>query len=166
MAQGAKLIAKLEGASPEVCEQTFVGGILEDVGILVLAANFPEAYDRIVANVLDEHILITTAELWEFGVTHAEVGTYLLGLWGLPAPILNCVGMHHRPHLVKDAGFAPELAIYAADVLVGDRGGHPFFRTGRFDEAAFAQLGLLDKVETWRRALHEADEVTPGEPEA
>ena len=154
---GAKVIAQLEGASREVCEQTFVGGILEDVGVLVLATNFPEGYDRLAAIVLQEKVLLTTAELEEFGVTHAEVGTYLLGLWGIPAPVLKIVGMHHRPHLIKGPGFAPELAVYAADVLIGEVGGDPLFRTGWFDQGALDRLGCADKVAGWRSALHALD---------
>jgi HD-like signal output (HDOD) protein len=153
VARGAKAIAQLEGASPEVCEQTFVGGILADVGILVLASNVPAGYDRAAAVVLEERVLLTTAEMEEFGITHAEVGAYLLGLWGIPAPVLKIVGMHHRPHLIREAGFLPELAIYAADVLAGEAGGSDLFRTGWFDEVALARLGFLDRVEPWRKAV-------------
>jgi HD-like signal output (HDOD) protein len=153
VARGARAIAQLEGASPEVCEQTFVGGILSDVGILVLAANVPEAYDRAASIVLEEKVLLTTAELEEFGITHAEVGAYLLGLWGIPAPVLKLVGMHHRPHLIREAGFLPELAVYAADVLAGEAGGNPLFRTGWFDEVALARLGYLERVGPWREAF-------------
>lgn len=153
VAHGAKAIAQLEGASRERCEQIFVGGILEDVGILVLAANFPEAYDRASTLVLEERVLIPTAELEEFGLTHAEVGTYLLGLWGIPAPILKIVGMHHRPHLIKEEGLAPELAVYAADILVGETGGEALFRSGWFDNVAMTRLGFQDRIEPWRVAV-------------
>lgn len=153
VAQGAKRIAELEKASREVREQTLVGGILQDVGILVLASNFPEAYDRAAAIALAEKLLIPTVEQEEFGVTHAEVGTYLLGLWGIPAPVLKIVGMHHRPQLIREPGFVPEVAVYAADVLAGERGGNPLFRTGWFDHQAMVRLGCEDKLPLWREAL-------------
>ena len=31
------------------------------------------------------------------GATHAEVGAYLLGLWGLPFQIVEAVANHHAP---------------------------------------------------------------------
>ena len=40
------------------------------------------------------------AEREIFGVTHAEVGAYLLGLWGIPFPIVEAVAFHHRPNEV------------------------------------------------------------------
>jgi len=152
-ATGAKAIAVAQGASRQQAEDIFVGGVLEDVGILVLASSFPEAYDRAAEILLAEGVLLTTVEQEEFAVTHAEVGAYLLGLWGIPAPVLQVVSMHHSPHLIKEPGFSPEVAVYAADILVGEQGGNPLFRTGRFDLVALAHLGLADRVETWRTAV-------------
>jgi HD-like signal output (HDOD) protein len=153
VANGAKAIALTQGADRHQVELAFVGGILEDVGILVLAANFPEAYDRCAEILRTETVMLTTLELEEFAVTHAEVGAYLLGLWGLPAPVLKVVSLHHSPHLLTEPGFGPELAVYAADVLVAEQGGNPLLCTGRFDMLTLARRGLADRVEAWRAAL-------------
>ena len=152
-ANGAKAIVLAQGGGRQEADQVFVGGILEDVGILVLAANFPEAYDRAAEILLAEHVLLTTVEQEAFAVTHAEVGAYLLGLWGIPAPILRTVSLHHSPHLMHDPGFSPEVAVYAADILVGEQGGNPLFRTGKFDMITLARLGLADRLEVWRHAV-------------
>jgi HD-like signal output (HDOD) protein len=159
VATAAKAIALAEGASRAETDMVFVAGVLEDVGILVLAANFPEAYDRAAEVLLAEHVQLTTVEQEEFAVTHAEVGAYLLGLWGIPAPVLEIVNLHHSPHRIKEPGFHPALAVYAADILVGELGGHPLFRTGRFDPITLARLGLADREEAWRQVIH----TLPGE---
>ena len=130
-----------------------MGGILEDVGILVLAANFPEAYDRCAEILRTETVMLTTLELEEFAVTHAEVGAYLLGLWGLPAPVLKVVSLHHSPHLLTEPGFGPELAVYAADVLVAEQGGNALLCTGRIDLTTLARLGMAGRVDAWRAAV-------------
>jgi HD-like signal output (HDOD) protein/CheY-like chemotaxis protein len=152
-ATAAKAIANLQGASRTQTDEVFVAGILADVGVLVLAANFPEAYDRAIQVILDEKVHLTTVEQEEFAVTHAEVGAYLLGLWGIPAPILQIVSLHHIPHCIKEPGFTLPVAVYAADILVGELGGHPAFRTGSFDKVTLARLGLADRVEAWRNAV-------------
>ena len=151
VARVAKAIALAEGAGADAAQDVFVGGILEDVGILVLASSFPEAYDRAAEVLLAEKVLLTTVEEEEFAVTHSEVGAYLLGLWGIPAPVLKIVSMHHSPHLLLDPGYSPEIAVYAADILVGERGGNPLFRTGWFDLTALGRLGLADRVDRWRQ---------------
>jgi len=158
-ANAAKAIALAQGLGRQQADDIFVGGVLEDVGILVLAANFPEAYDRAAGVLLAENLLLSTVEQEEFAVTHAEVGAYLLGLWGIPAPVLQIVSLHHSPQRIKEPGFSPALAVYAADILVGEQGGNPLFRTGRFDLTSLARLGLADRIEPWRQAVQQL----PGE---
>ena len=152
-ATAAKAIALAQGLSRAQAEEVFVAGVLEDLGILVLASNFPQAYDRAIESLLAEKALLTTVEQQEFAVTHAEVGAYLLGLWGIPAPVLDIVSMHHTPHLITDPGISQVLAVYAADILVGELGGNPIFRTGGFDLTTLDRLGLADRVEPWRTAV-------------
>jgi HD-like signal output (HDOD) protein len=152
-AGAARAIAQLEGLPPRQVEEAFVGGILEDVGILVLAGQFPEAYDRAIGTLLAENLLLTTVEQDEFAVTHAEVGAYLLGLWGLPAPILKIVSEHHNPPPAGHPAFGPERAVHAADLLVGEQGGHPVFRPGRFDPGALIGLAFAGRVPAWREAV-------------
>jgi HD-like signal output (HDOD) protein len=154
-AAAAKAIGRAQGAGRDLAEEMFVAGVLEDVGILVLASHFPEAYDRAIRAVEDDGLALAAAEEAEFTVSHAEVGAHLLGLWGIPAQIIRTVSLHHNPGLIQGPGFSPEVAVYAADILVGERGGHPIFRTGRFDLPAMARLGLADRLEAWREAVRD-----------
>jgi HD-like signal output (HDOD) protein len=153
VATGARAIARVQGASRQQAEDVFVGGVLEDVGILVLAGHFPEAYDRAAGIALEEALLLSTVEQEEFAVTHAEVGAYLLGLWGIPDAVVRIVSLHHSPHQLSEPGYAPEVAVYAADILAGEQGGNPLFRTGRFDMPTLTRLGLADRLEPWRKAV-------------
>jgi putative nucleotidyltransferase with HDIG domain len=149
VATGARAIAEGEDLSQSQTEEAFVGGVLHDVGVLVLAANFHETYDKVVDLVASEKIIISTAEQEFFGVTHAEVGAYLLGLWGLPVAIVNIVGQHHRVHLQDEGKVTPLVAVHAADVLCGIQGHHPLFETGRLNRTAMEGAGLLGRLEAW-----------------
>lgn len=156
VATGARAIAKAEGQGRPGQEDAFVGGILHDVGVLVLATNFPDLYDKAAQLVLTEKVLIPTAEQECFGVTHAEVGAYLLGLWGLPSPILKIVSLHHKPFALQESGYTAVLAVHIADVFCGAGGDHPIFETNRVDMDALAQCGLGGRLEPWREAVAEA----------
>jgi putative nucleotidyltransferase with HDIG domain len=156
VAAGAKAIAQAEGLNRVATEEAFVGGILHDVGVLILATNFPDAYDKVASLVIAEKLLIPTAEQEYFGVTHAEVGAYLLGLWGLPAPILNIVSLHHRAHLQDEDQVTPLIAVHAADVLCGIEVGHPLFETGRLDQAAIERAGLWNHRDAWAVLVRDA----------
>jgi len=153
VACGAKAIAKAECADRSVQEDSFVGGMLHDVGILVLASNFPDAYDRMARTILREQVSIPAAEMSEFGTTHAEVGAYLLGLWGLPAPILKNVGLHHQPQFAAVSGFNALLAVHIADVLSGRHDHHSLFKTATLDEPLLLQLGLHARLDVWRQLI-------------
>jgi HD-like signal output (HDOD) protein len=124
--------------------------------VLILASNFPDTYDKAAELVIKEKLIIPTAEQEFFGVTHAEVGAYLLGLWGLPAPILNIVGLHHRVHLQEESSVTPLIAVHAADVLCGIQERHPLFETGRLDQAAIERAGLWDRREAWAALVQDA----------
>ena len=49
------------------------------------------------------------------GTGHAEVGGYLLGLWGLPASLVEAVTWHHQPRLRQPEEFSPVTAVPLAD---------------------------------------------------
>jgi HD-like signal output (HDOD) protein/CheY-like chemotaxis protein len=69
-------------AAPEFRGDAFTAGLLTDIGLLLLAAKAPELLQR------DEATL---------GFTHAGLGAYLLGLWGLAPGVVEAVAFHHEP---------------------------------------------------------------------
>jgi HD-like signal output (HDOD) protein len=52
------------------------------------------------------------------GASHAEVGAYLLGIWGLPYPVIEAVAHHHQPRRVAQTHFDVLAALSIADSLV------------------------------------------------
>jgi HD-like signal output (HDOD) protein len=51
------------------------------------------------------------------GASHAEIGAYLLGLWGLPNTIVEAAAYHHRPRVVPQTGFDVLAAVSVAHAL-------------------------------------------------
>jgi HD-like signal output (HDOD) protein len=94
--------AARERVSPRHAQDAFVAGILHDVGRLTLAKVAPE---RFLAVEEDRRrgVKITIAEQERLGATHAEIGGYLLLLWGLPFSLVQPVARHHDPDAVDDA---------------------------------------------------------------
>src|SRR5207249_3887298 len=116
-AAAAKQIAQTEQAERKLIDETFVAGLLHDTGKLVLASNFPEQYHKIDAQPtasLDR----LAAEQQAFGANHADVGGYLLGLWGLPVSIVEAIAFHHCPAKSLNKAFSPLTAVHAANALV------------------------------------------------
>lgn len=92
----ARLIAQCEGADKEVIVQARMAGLLHDVGKLLLASSFPDRYAKVLKMVAETNAPIRDCEMEIFGTTHAHLGAYLMGLWGLSAEVVHGIGSHHH----------------------------------------------------------------------
>ena len=73
----------------------YAAGVLHDVGMLVLAIRMPDSYLQVREHALATGLTMTQAELEILEITHADIGAFLLGMWGLPTPIVDAVARHH-----------------------------------------------------------------------
>jgi HD-like signal output (HDOD) protein len=112
----ARMIGKAQGAEIRDMEDAFTAGLLHDVGLLVLATNAPDQYTETLA-LMNQGIAEWEAERQVLGATHAEVGGYLLGTWGLSDPIVEAVAFHHDPGRSTGHTFSPLAAVHIANVL-------------------------------------------------
>lgn len=71
---------------------------------------------------------------------YSATGAYLLGLWGLPGPIVEAVAFHDRPSRVRGS-FWVTGAVHVAAALVNGR--EP-------DEAYLRAVGQYDRLPRWR----------------
>ncbi len=76
----------------------FTAGLLHEVGQLALASSRPAEYAAVLAGW--QHpgdgppTELSAAETGALGVSHADAGTELLALWGLPDPVVEAVARH------------------------------------------------------------------------
>ncbi len=72
---------------------------------------------------------------------HAEAGAYLLGLWGLPMPIVEAVAFHRAPRKSSLRSFWVPAAVHVAVALACDE---------PIDEEYLSSLGVLPRLAGWR----------------
>jgi HD-like signal output (HDOD) protein len=147
----ATAIAKAENLPKKDCDASLVGGLLHDAGKLVLAANCPKEYADVLEMVRKDGITPQDAEERVFGATHAEIGSYLLWLWGLPDEVCRAVAFHHRPAKSSATAFTAAAAIHVADVLEREGASlNPVFQMD-LDVNFLTALGLTSRLPEWRR---------------
>lgn len=147
----AKRIATSERASAKSAGDTFTAGLLHDVGKVILATTLPDWYKQAISVAEKEKITIAKAEREIFGATHAEVGAYLLGLWGLPDEVLEAVAFHHDPTRFPTQGFSTLTAVHVANVLEHEsHAAQQKAETSAFDHQYLSQLGLTQRLQVWR----------------
>jgi putative nucleotidyltransferase with HDIG domain len=121
VATAAKRMAVLAGRPRVEQDIIFLAGLLHDVGRLVLAQGQPKAYRALIREA--GGLPSAEQENAAFGGNHAEVGAYLLGLWGLPEEAVEALAWHHRPgacpYRVCCATTAVHLANEAHKAYVG-----------------------------------------------
>lgn len=150
VAEAARSLA--DGRIPST--DVFVTAMLHDVGKLVLSTHLPFQFDAAVARAEATHRPVHVVERELYGYSHAEVGAYLLGLWGLPSTVVEAVAFHHDPaRLPHDALHLVDV-VHAADFVVR--------RTLQHDDAPTSlstlELSHLRPSQTLGLAL------TPGTP--
>jgi len=91
----ARNIATQERMSKDNSDHAYIASLLHDVGKLLLDAHCPEECERIYAVVRAENRRVADVEAEQLGLTHAEVGAYLLGMWGLAPAVVAAVAHHH-----------------------------------------------------------------------
>lgn len=147
----AEQIARAEGASPEVVGQAFTGGMLHDLGKLLLAANVPDAFKEALVKSKEQKIHLWDAETGVFGATHGELGACLLGIWGLPMPIVEAVALHHFPIRFLSKHFCPLTAVHAANVIEHEiQAEAKDSLIAAADANYLAELGLAERMDAWR----------------
>ncbi len=133
-------------------EAAFSAGLLHDVGRLLLATRSPDRYDAVIAYASEHNSGMHDAELAVLGTTHASLGAYALGLWGLPWPIIAAVRYHHRPDLDPDPnGLA--IQVHIADALVREQSrddSDERYYPSHLDLVSVEARGLGDTVAAWR----------------
>lgn len=91
----ARAIGQHECLPRDAADHAYIAALLHDVGKLLLRAHCPEEYTRVFEEVRGSNRRVAEVEAEQLGLTHAEVGAYLLGLWGLPPEVVQAVASHH-----------------------------------------------------------------------
>lgn len=152
----ARIASKIP-APVDIHSAVMVAGMLHDVGKLLMAMKSPKHFARAVSGAREERRPLFEIEEELMGVSHAEVGAYLLALWGLPTPVVEAVAHHHRPMRVPQDRLDAVGIVHIANCLAHR---HPFRAE---DEGApphqelraeyLADLGVLDKIDEWDAAV-------------
>jgi HD-like signal output (HDOD) protein len=147
----ARTVAQQEGRASKILDQCFLAGLLHDVGQLILACGLHEEYAEVIARAKNQNLPVWQVEQEVFGASHADVGAYLLALWGLPNPIIEAVALHHQPARSATLEFSPAVAVHAADVFAHELSGtNTEVPPPPFDTEYLTRLGLAGRIETWR----------------
>ena len=157
VAKCSQKIAQENNMSPDEIKNFWTAGLLHDIGKLVIAVNFPHEFQKIRAMVADDHSLLA-AENRILGSNHGEIGAYLMGLWGLPTPLISTCAFHHYPEKYSAKNINPVNVIHFANAMVHQNGqsGQMLARKGELNQEYFQKLGIDHHLERWEKLCQES----------
>jgi HD-like signal output (HDOD) protein len=162
MQKHAHLVAAIAGVLPidqKARDATIVAALLHDIGSLFLASTMPDQFCLVQSFARVHNCKLFEAEEKLLGTSHAEIGAYLLGLWGIPNITVEAIAHHHHPTRISHTGFDSAVAVYIADLLAYELNAHPKgtaeLEIEDSDRASLETLGILSRFSEFRElALH------------
>ncbi len=98
----------------------FSGGVIHDIGKVLLDLYAPECLDEILENAFKKGISFIDSEMELYGINHCQLGSKLLSIWGLPEEIIDIVENHHDPKSAKNKLLVS--VVHVADLLTYTEG--------------------------------------------
>ena len=93
----AQTISRQEHLDQTLVNHSLMAGMFHDLGKLILVTNFQEPYQKVLTEAGKTRQNLWDLEIERFGTSHAEIGAYLMGLWGLEYPVIEAIAFHHCP---------------------------------------------------------------------
>lgn len=147
----AKTICEFENHTKEITDHAFIGGLMHDIGKLILAENCAGDYSVILGLAHERNIPSLEAEREILSVSHAEIGAYLMGLWGFEETTIRAVAFHHHPGQTE--GDSLVAVVHAANALEHELLVlHPDYAPHPVDLEYLQTQGLTDRYDVWREA--------------
>ena len=88
----------LSGKNPLIQEKAFMGGILHDIGKIIIFLNFPEDTKKIIEKIKGNKLLTESeAERELLGFDHSDLGSFIAEKWHFPKELACSISLHHNP---------------------------------------------------------------------
>ncbi|MDQ3000664.1 MAG: HDOD domain-containing protein [Fibrobacterota bacterium] len=139
-------------------EETFIAGLLHDMGRIVLSQKLPAEFEKVLIVMEKAGISQLAAEQAVLKLNHGDIGGWLARKWNLPLPYVEVMRLHHFPGeaLKLEPPFQSDTTnliciVHAADILSkGLKDGKPDLASvALIDPAVRAELKLEESG--WER---------------
>jgi putative nucleotidyltransferase with HDIG domain len=94
---GAAIAAKLisAGLGSDVEEVAFVGGLMHDLGKVIMNNETPETFTEVMMNIYNDEVESIIAERDIYGFDHTEIGSKVVEKWKFSPLLVRILKSHH-----------------------------------------------------------------------
>jgi len=105
------------GNEKDLIDDSYVCGLLHDMGKLVFSTANPGFIDRIKDICQQQNVSQDIFEKLLAGVNHSEIGALIAEKWNFPDIIISVIRHHHEPDMASPATKTLTSLVYLADML-------------------------------------------------
>lgn len=105
------------GKNKNVLDDSYVGGILHDMGKIIFFASLPDFSTKMKAFCGNKGIPTLTFEDISAGMNHAEIGARIAEKWNFPPALVAAIRFHHDPLAAPEPFRALVSAVYLANMF-------------------------------------------------
>ncbi len=98
-------------------DDSYVGGILHDMGKIIFANVHPDLLNKIRQFCTDKEIPAATFEDLSAGMNHAEIGALIAEKWNFPDNLVAAIRLHHDPTVAPAEVKDLVETVYLANML-------------------------------------------------
>ena len=158
----AQTISKQEHLDQTLVNNSLMAGMFHDLGKLILVTNFQEPYQKVLTEAGKTRQNLWDLEIERFGTSHAEIGAYLMGLWGLEYPVIEAIAFHHRPGKSLSNSTGLLTAVHFGDAFdrlkkdpndLNNENG-----LSQLDRGYLDNLGVAGRINDWQMVCNELTE--------
>lgn len=150
VAKCSKAIAADTSDDLTIINDSYISGMLHDIGRLLLVSESPDTYYPILKLVKEEELSLIEEEHNFYGATHADAGAYLTSLWGFNADVIEAVALHDDFKSVSSDHFSPALAVHIANFFYYQHTPHNTLGLKpQLDIRYIETLGLSENINRW-----------------
>jgi len=158
----AQTISRQEHLDQTLVNNALMAGMFHDLGKLILVTNFQAPYQKLLTEARQ-----TKQNLWDlenslFGTSHAEIGAYLMGLWGLEYPVIEAIAYHHCPGKSLSNSTGLLTAVHFGDAFdrLRNDGNDQDSANGwrQLDRGYLDNLGVAGRINNWQSVCNELTE--------
>ena len=158
----AQTISKKEHLDQNLVNNSLMAGMFHDLGKLILVTNFQEPYQKVLTEAANTKQNLWDLECEMFGTSHAEIGAYLMGLWGLEYPVIEAIAFHHRPGKSLSNSTGLLTAVHFGDAFDRLKNGPNDLNSvnglRQLDKGYLDNLGVAARINDWQTVCKELTE--------
>jgi HD-like signal output (HDOD) protein len=138
----------------KLLDDVLCASLLHDIGMLLLATRLPAEYAALEVELAESTLSRSALERLRLGVTHADVGAFLINLWGLPGAMATAIAEHHGDWK-SDEPTPLSLYTYLARWL-GDANSGSARAVEPLDTARLEASGIAIQTDRWNLLARKA----------